>query len=339
MSLNLLSCLTGQNKAKIEWRLGINAPKYFPMIVASGGLSNGSKLASFTTGADINDGWGQSGLEMSTSYFIPNKLSIKWFSYAEDKFFGGTFDLPEDKLRTLMKQGYLENNRILLGYYYLYVNMYPGGGCALWARASGMRCVEIGHYQAEEIEYDWKSMYPSSKQSDRQTYNKMVMADSPGAEAYIAKHGFSQEPFKTIYRQRYNFTIAIDSISHSDTEFIQFECFNGEMDTMEGDELENNWFKTKAVPKKVFFRWREGGVVYFGEIDFNEDEIFKAFASIQKECEEQPFVLILQPDFNTGKLGVSLKEQNSAKETPLEIAIQKAGRIGKSSIQYFADKK
>jgi len=182
------------------------------MIVASGGLSNGNKSAPFTTRADVNDGWGQNGLEMSTSYFIPNKLSIKWFSYAEDKFFGGTFDLPEDKLRTLMKQGYLKDRSILLGYYYLYVNMYPQGGVALWADAPGKRIVEIGHYQAKEIEYDWKSMYPSSMEATRSEYRKLIMDDSPGAEEYIAKHGFSQEPFKTVYRQRYNYIIAMDSI-------------------------------------------------------------------------------------------------------------------------------
>ncbi|PKQ62960.1 hypothetical protein BZG01_16380 [Labilibaculum manganireducens] len=333
MSLNLLSCLTGQNKAKIEWRLGVNAPKYYPIIVASGSLSNGRKSAPLTTRADVNDGWGQSGLEMSTSYFIPNKLSVKWFSYAEDKFFGGSFDLPEDTLRTLMKQGFKRPNGSIKGYVYLYVNMYPQGGIALWAEAPGSRIVEIGHFQAKEIDYDWKSMYPSSKKSGREDYNKMVMADTPGAEAYIAKHGFSQEPFKTIYRQRYNYTISIDSIPFSRTEFIQFKSFNGEMDTMEDEELESNFFKTKAVPKNIFFRWRKGMVVYFGEIDFNEDEIFKAFASMQKECKEQPFVLYLKPDFSTGKLGVCLRGNNQETQDSVEIEIKKAGRIGKSSIQ------
>ncbi|WP_282036621.1 DUF2931 family protein [Saccharicrinis aurantiacus] len=335
MSLNLLSCLSGQNKAEIKWRLGINAPKYYPITIASGSLSNGRKSAPLTTQARVNDGWGQGGLEMSTSYFIPNKLTVKWFSYAEDKFFGGSFKLPEDTLRTLMKQGYLKDKRILLGYAYLYVNMYPQGGVALWAKAPGRRAVEIAHFQAEEIDYDWKSMYPSSMQTTRAEYKAMVMADTPGAEAYIAKHGFSQEPFKTVYRQRYNYTIAIESIPFSQTEFIQFESFNGEMDSMEDEELESNFFKTKAVPKKIFFRWREDMVVYFGDIIFNEEEIFKAFTTISSECGKEPFVLYLKPDFSTGKLGVCLRGYNEETGDPVEVQIEKAGRIGKSSMQPY----
>lgn len=339
MAINLLSCLSGQQNAKIEWRLGVNAPKCYPMRVASGGLSNGSKSASLTTRAIIYDGWGQGGLEMSTSYFIPNKLSVKWFSYAEDKFYGGTFSLPEDTMRTLMKQGYTELNGRLNGYNYLFVNMYPKGGVALWAEAGGSRCVEIGHFQAEEIDYDWSSLYPSTMEVTRAEYNKLILSEAEGAEEYIAKHGISQEPFKTVYRQRYNYTIAIDSVLQCNTEFIKFECYNGESDTMEGDGLENNFFKTKAVPKSIYFRWEKNRVVYFGEIDFKEEEIFNAYARISSECPNQPYVLYLYPDFSTGKLGVSLRGYNAEKNEPVEIDIQKAGKIGKSSIQDFANKK
>lgn len=335
MAINLLSCLSGQKNAKIKWRLGVNAPKYYPIIIASGGLSNGSKSASLTTRADINDGWGQGGLEMSTSYFIPNKLSVEWFSYAEDKFYGGTFSLPEETISTLMKQGYTMPNGKLLGYYYLFVNMYPKGGVALWAKAPGSRCVEIGHFQAKEIDYDWSSMYPSSKKSGREKYNKMVMSDTEGAEEYIAKHGISQEPFKTVYRQRYNYTIAIDSVLYANTECVVAKFYNGEMDTMEGNELENNYFKTKAVPKNIFFRWEKNRVVYFGEIDFKEEEIFNAYARMSVECPDQPYVLYLKPDFSTGKLGASLRGYNNEKEASVEIEIKKAGRIGKSSRQPY----
>ncbi|WP_282036618.1 hypothetical protein [Saccharicrinis aurantiacus] len=81
MALNLLSCLSGQNKAEIKWRLGINAPKYYPMRVASGSLSNGRKSTPLTTRANVRDGWGQSGVSITPTKLI-NKKTWKegWYS-------------------------------------------------------------------------------------------------------------------------------------------------------------------------------------------------------------------------------------------------------------------
>ena len=329
MALQLFSCNAGERNIKVEWRPGINAPKYYPCIIASGSFTDGKKKCYIASGVERNGGWGHGGLEMSTGTFVPNELSITWFSYAEDKFYSGTFSLPTDTIFDLFVQACISAQGVKTKYQFMVVNVYPEGGVALWMKSSGGRCVEIDHFQAQEIEYNWKSMFHSNFSKTREEYNKVVMSYAEGATEYIAQHGLSPEPFKTVYRQRCNYTIAIDSISHSSTEVIQIEFYNGEKDMISGDELENNFFKTKAIPKYIFFKWFENRIVYFGEMSFNEAEIFKAFSDMSKDCPDEPYVLYFKHDYSRRFLSVSLRSQTK------EIEIQKTGRVGKSRRQPY----
>ncbi|WP_394698309.1 DUF2931 family protein [Labilibaculum manganireducens] len=65
---------------------------------------------------------------MSSGHFVPNKLTLGWFSHAEDKFYKGEFDLPADTMEVLFKQGFTSQKGIHSRYNYLIVNVYPKGG-------------------------------------------------------------------------------------------------------------------------------------------------------------------------------------------------------------------
>lgn len=327
MAINLFACKPSQKKdeLKVEWQPGINAPKYNPIKPVFGSFSDGNNVCSIATGGIQSDGWGESGMEMSTGHFVPNKLTIGWFSFIEDKFYKGEFTLPADTLYTLFKQGFID--RDYFGYKNLVVNVYPKGGVALWMECGGCRKVEIAHFQGEEMEYDWKSMFPSTMQKTRTEYNEFVMEQVKGSTEYIAKHGITQEPFKTIYRQRYNYTLVIDGVPHEKTIFLKARFYNEERDTMEGEGLENDFFKTKAVLKQSHFTWVKDGVVYYGEIYFDAKEMFDLFAKMNADCPDDPYVLHLTPNYNTRKLTACLRSNTK------EIEIQRTGKIGKSSDQ------
>ncbi len=143
MALNLFSCKPTQKEEqiKLDWEPGINAPKYYPIRTIFGSFSSGDKFCSIATGATQSDGWGESGMEMSTGHFVPNKLEIGWFSHAEDKFYKGEFALPEDTIRALFKQGYIDRDGDFFRYSNLVVNVYPmGGGCFM----DGIRWLQNG---------------------------------------------------------------------------------------------------------------------------------------------------------------------------------------------------
>jgi len=333
MAFNIFSCSTAQKKVDLvlDWEPGINAPKYYPIETIFGSFSNGEKSCDITTGVTQYGGWGLGGMEMSSGHFVPNKLKIGWFSYAEDKFYKGEFDLPEDTMQVLFKHGFTSRKGGFFNYRRLIVNVYPKGGVALWMSTGGKRQVEIGHFQGEEMEYDWKSMFPDMTRKNRAEFNEYVLSEAKGSKEYIAQHGITQEPYKTIFRQRYNYTIELDSVTCSKTLFIKAVFFNGEFDSMEGQELENNFFKTKAVPSHLYFEWVKDRVVYYGDIYFDAKEMFELFAKMSANCPDEPYVMHLTFDYNTRKLKVTLC---SSKQ---ELEIQKTGKIGKSINQKEAE--
>ncbi len=333
MALNIFACKPAKKEEsiKLDWQPGINAPKYYPIRIVFGSFSNGERGCGIATGGRRNGGWGLGGMEMVTGRFIPNKLTLGWFSYAEDKFYKGEFDLPADTMQALFKQGFVDRDGDVFRYNYLIVNVYPKGGVALWMKVGGSRIVEIAHFQGEEMEYNWKSMFPDMTDT-REELNEFVMQHAKGSLEYIALHGITQEPYKTIFRQRYSYTIALDSVPHNKTIFISPDFYNGEMDTMSGEELEHNFFKTKAVPSHIYFEWVKDSVVYYGEVYFDAKEMFDLFAKMSTDCPDEPYVMHLKPNYDTRKLTVTLRSSTQ------DIEIQRTGKIGKSIDQGDANK-
>ncbi len=170
----------------------------------------------------------------------------------------------------------------------------------------------------------------------REEYNKKLIGYAK-AEAYIAQHGINPEPYKSVYRQRYNYTVEIENITYDSTKVMRIDFYNGEKDMIIGEELENNFFKTKAVPKYISVKWMENGVVYFSKFDSPEEEIFKAFADMSIARPDEPYILVLKPDYSRRSLSVSLCSQPDDNGEVYEIKISKTGRTGKSLNQSFAN--
>jgi Protein of unknown function (DUF2931) len=114
----------------------------------------GHTLTSSWIGSGI--GWAV-GDEMQSA---PDSLEIRWFSYAEDKFYEGHFLLPQERIYQLLKQGYWNPElRKQETYDELTVCVLPTGGVVVWLAASYNK-VLIGRYQGVEIEYDYARHRP-----------------------------------------------------------------------------------------------------------------------------------------------------------------------------------
>ncbi len=336
--LALFSCSTAANKEDkihVEWQPGINAPRPYPCQVAGGGFygpDEGDFCPIATGGVRFGD-WGDGGLEMSTGHFVPNRLNFVWFSFAEDKFFRGKFDLPYETMQKLFKEGYIEENGRRTEYKWIIVNTYPEGGVAIWMETHGGRCVEIGHFKGEEVDYDWQRLFPQKMETPRERINEIAINTSKGASEYIAEHGINPEPYKTVYRRRYDYTFELEGISLETTEFIVASFFNGEKDTMFGEGLKNNYFKTKAVPKYMYYRWEEEGTILFGEINFREKDVIEAFKKMHELHPNDAYVLSLQANYQKGILLTSLRNvPTDSEKEPTILQLKSKGDIGISAV-------
>ncbi len=87
---------------KYEWLPSESGFKQYPMGIIKGDFIFSDNSSKYIPGsATINNGWGRL-LSMHISgealQPVPVKLSIHWFSYVEDKFYKGIFDLPPQRL-------------------------------------------------------------------------------------------------------------------------------------------------------------------------------------------------------------------------------------------------
>src|SRR5690625_1913415 len=133
---------------KFDWKAIESAPRNFPIEIISGtffyhGQSDGGGLYIPNGGIIHKKGWG----EMVSSHIVgpelkplPDKLHIKYFSYLEDQFYEGNFDLPYDETLSLFREG--SRNTDEPTYYRIMVGVAPGGAVSVWLKG-GIKTTEV----------------------------------------------------------------------------------------------------------------------------------------------------------------------------------------------------
>ncbi|MGD8177467.1 DUF2931 family protein, partial [Marinimicrobium sp. ARAG 43.8] len=150
---------------KAEWLASESAPKEYQMKVISGTfLYPGKDYGLYVpSGKTVYGGWGK---PISTHVTgpdqkpLPDRLQITYYSYLEDQFYYGEFDLPYETIVRSFKEGYGDHRTPTghLTYRRITVGMAPGGSVAVWLVGIG-KTTEIFFGKAEPIEYDWTTYW------------------------------------------------------------------------------------------------------------------------------------------------------------------------------------
>ncbi|WP_228391712.1 MULTISPECIES: DUF2931 family protein [Chryseobacterium group] len=140
---------------KYEWLILTVADMGYPMEIRSGAFydENGEDIAGIPIEKTLSSQWwsGDSGVVIAGEQFrpIPAKMSISWFSYAEDKFYEGTFILDKPKLESIFSKG-LDCGNIDMVTRDFKIALAPGGQVFLYLTSPNTQLV--GVYQAREYE-------------------------------------------------------------------------------------------------------------------------------------------------------------------------------------------
>ena len=153
--LLLSSCKKIENRnEKYDWLVLTVADQGYPMDIRYGVFYNekGENIADVPSNIPLSTQWwdGDSGVVITGEQYreIPTRMKIKWFSYAEDKFFEGDFNLDYDKISSLFKNGF-ECKDGTQNYHYIKVAIAPGGQVFLYL--IGVNSTLVGKYTAREI--------------------------------------------------------------------------------------------------------------------------------------------------------------------------------------------
>ncbi len=269
--------------SKYEWRATESAPSGFPMEIVRGTLvfPDGSGLY-IPDKKTIYHGWGMpvsSHVVGELKKPLPNRVEITYFSYAENQFYRGAFELPYEQIRALFERGYVSpSTNSQTSYTKIMVGVTPGGGVAVWLYGIG-RTTEVLFEQAEKTDVDW-ALVAGSADMSRDEFVRLEMEDSIGAGGLAALQStpVTIDTWTKFHQQRYSWqpqivggAVVVDLIR--EVRFV-----NGEKDfwILPSDAAGEQ--QTRAVPESMrFIGTRSGGERYVHDVAFQGEEIQKAF--------------------------------------------------------------
>ena len=278
---------------KFDWSASESAPQNYPMQVIDGRFfyhdSEGSLY--IPDKASISKGWGTSvsdhavGPEFKP---LPNRLYILYFSYTENTFYEGTFDLPYDKILKLFQEGYddhwLEKHAT---YRRITAGLAPGGSVAVWI--SGVhKITEVFFGQAKEVDIPWTRVTESTM--SRKEYIALTLEEDRVSEEIMELVQQGTIPFELWknYRTQYHWQPIITNVEIPPKVIDYIGYFNGEKDYLYYPLNEDDQAKTRPVPKSILFVWKSpwNKPMQF-RLNFDETEITQAFQTLAPEEQRQ----------------------------------------------------
>ena len=282
---------------KFDYSASESAPKGYVMRIVSGSLGYEGGSVSVPSLADNQNGWGQgwsANVVGPDSKPLPSSLGITFFSYTENQFYRGGFELPYDRILKLFKEGhYSPKDNKHITYDTLVVGVAPGGAVAVWAESLD-KTTEVFFGQAQKVDIDWKLM--TSSEIPRAQYVQETLLDelSPEAIAVLKKNGVPLGLWSR-YRTRYAWQPQFSEMRLRDGRVSYIRYFNGERDYWDYPLDKTKAAEMRPLPKEMVFVWEntaEKGRRL--EVYFDEAEIFTAFKKLGSQG--QPLVLEIRPN-------------------------------------------
>ena len=306
--------------SKYIYQASESAPEKYVMTIVAGSLGFDGGSRSIPNGSDIDNGWGTgaSSHVVETTAPPPKSLGITFFSYHENQFYRGRFELPYDKIAKLMKEGhYSPKTDKHITYDTFVVGVAPGGAVAVWAESLD-KTIEVFFGQAEKVEEEW-SVITSNRSMPREEYIRRAIKDSlktPEAIATAKKNG-PPIGLWSRYRTRYNWQPVFTGLTLKNGRISTIKYFNGERDYMDYPLDKATTASTRAIPSEmVFVGAPTGSKEKLVELYFNETEIFDTFKKLGGN--NQPLQLEMRVETEGGKNNFTINLRNDKESIQLK---------------------
>ncbi|VEH20922.1 Protein of uncharacterised function (DUF2931) [Chryseobacterium nakagawai] len=327
---------------KYEWLTLTTADMGYNMEIVDGSFydNKGEVIAGIPSRQVLQSQWwnGDSGVMIVGEQYrpIPFGMKIRWFSYAEDKFYEGDFKLDYEKLSKLFKEGL--NCKESSNYKYFKIALAPGGQVFLYLL--GGNSLLVGDFLAKESHsLQWTDLGNKSNEQ-RNNAVKHFQGEMPlQTQQEISEKRINTQIWKDInlhYPWSYTFKVAdFNNSFELKKQKMGVDYINGEEAwcISEIDYLTKS--SPKAIPMEIDGKFETSAGrkftirVYPGNVNGQEpkmqpyeirrgreQELVKLFKDFYEKVGKKDFEihLKLSPDFKTGK--VYLKKDNIEQEIP-----------------------
>jgi len=273
---------------KYEWLPSESALENYPMQIVEGYLiyKDDSSLY-IPDGKIIRNGLGEL---LSTHAVgddfkpIPDRLSILWFSYTEDKFYEGHFDLPFEKISKLFKAGFKSQSFSgHVTYDSIVVGLAPEGEISVFLVEEEI--LEVARFKAEEVERDWKLIL-NNESILKADYIKKVLSyepSKPDKAALLKENAIPAgkwDLYREVYRRQYPWKL---KITGGVPTIAWLRTYNGENEFFDFSRPSSNR-SHRSIPRLIDLSWTNSKKgEYYAPIVFNQDEIIDAFKKLSFE--------------------------------------------------------
>jgi hypothetical protein len=269
------------------------------------------------SGNFLEGSWGQSGTIASlgeAEQAVPDSLEILWFSYPEDTFYEGHFQLPRKHMHELLKQGYWNTaTGKQETYYNLTVCVLPKGGVVLWL--TGQNQVLLGRFQAHKTAFDFKQFNAGASRAEIVQDERARLTLE--VKQQLATNTLSSQKWDA-YLQRYPWQLAFNQPVRLTTYSINYLNAEGTSFPLTPDLAPYAQVvlapSPKAVPKDLALTVQaQHGAYYKIWVDsLDETETMRAFQTLRQLRPQSPltFLVELSKDFQKGTIHL----KNDARE-------------------------
>ena len=234
--------------------------------------------------------WGDSGAMFTEQYGTPIGADIVYYATYEDKFYHLKAEFPVEKMKDLVSRAYaisyvrshkeplkpyiVTDERMVFSAYenpyssmtHLVFGFAPKGMVVVWIGYSGGARIEIGRFQAEEVEDEEKY------EEERFEYWNMSR-EKMRSKRYLPNA--SPEEWEN-YRNKYEWRPVFSS--DNDTFFMlksSTRYYNGEREYLLQPYILKAEYIKRAIPNEIDLFWRVGGAQYEGRVFFKWDKMDK----------------------------------------------------------------
>lgn len=281
LCLLLLILMSCHQRKKYSWLPTECAPENYAIQIYSGNLFYGNHKSIYIPArAAIANGWGQLGsTDIAGEEFkeAPDSLQLSWYSFAEDKYYAGAFQLNYHYLDSLFSTGF-ETNHGHGTYNAIKVGMAPGGIVVVWIQGDRFQ-TEVARFQAKETgEFDWHQKFPELRGTFDE-YRQVVIKGLPKKiQQQIAAHNITYSLWDK-WRQRYSWRPVFHVPGCYE---IELSYFNKEREDIFAPQLNHVPYRQMAIPEKLDILWLGTKRAHMvTTVTFDEAEAFRVFGHIK----------------------------------------------------------
>lgn len=316
-----------------DWLPTECAPEDYPARIVRGTLRFPDGRSVYVPGDQlVRNGWGLRGsihIVGDKLKPVPSHLDLRWFSYLEDRFYGGRFELPSARMLEMFRAGAAPPepgpraayNRIVVG-------MAPGGDISVWMGAQ--RIVrEVATFRAPVVDLPWTAVL-DNPDIPRAKYIADALKEALPAEV-LERVTSSPVPvgrWGSVYARRLPWAPRLrGALPASD---LWVRGFNGENEWLDLSGKRKDTDPppaTRGVPRELTLFWRHGsGVELRSVVSLDEKEAFAAFAKLATADPAAPLTLLVEPAPDASRVELFLQQRELIYR--FERAATKTSRLG-----------